>query len=917
MILLLIFILCGVSCLDIQVTKNENLGNAKFVLIPSGIKYDVKRNEDHLKSFLRYNNVLGIRNFEEELVQKSTFIDSVVKSTNSKYIQYYKGIPVFGGQITTVEKNGELSAISGTFVPDINVDITPSFPIEKANSIAIAAATKLAREEINQDMLNMEVPLFKVSSSGELVIFRTNIQSYIPGSNHLAFKIVVVSQNKDFRYTIMIDAQKGIFLKGFSNIHSLLNRRVDQLQLGDTIWVEGDPPSNLTYVNTYLNAMNWTYQLFNNSWKRDGFDNRGSQFIAVNGAVQLNAYWDEQKNATFYDQGLATIDVVSHEFGHAYTSYTDNLIYVEQSGALNEAYSDIIGSTVSLLFNPDYPQPDILRTNLECTSATKQINITSPLSMSLIVQTYFQMDWPVGNNFELVFPVDINGSRYLCNPLNTSLSGKVALIAYYGTCGNVGFRNAVAAGAIGVIFFNENGPPSGPYINTTVFYGAITNEDAQYLINLNQTVNFTATLGTQNSTRWLIGLGTTLGAIRDMWNPNCFADPSFVTSLQYYCGLSDNGGVHSNSGIPNKAYASLVDGTTFNGILVQGIGFTKAFMIYSRAMIVYMNPYTDFLEHADALYASCVDLIGIELNDLVTGMPSGINITEADCFAVNQTCLATGLRNFPNQCNFSQFFNPFPEKNYCSVSSVNGEQNAIFSENFDVEPSGWTAHAFPVNSTSWIPRNWTWIFQNGTDEDAFSGYFAPNPITFDCENSQSGLLNLDSPEITIPSSSTIYIQFTHLMDVEPLYDGGIILLSINGGDFIYLSNKDAVINGYPSPPLSNSTNPLAGVITYSGGLSRPSLIPTWGTSIFTFNAEKNDVIKVRFSFGTDECGGTNGGWSIADFQVYSCSNASSKLSTGQIVGIVIGVIIFVAIVVLIVVVIIKRNKSAEKQRLLP
>ncbi len=38
-----------------------------------------------------------------------------------------------------------------------------------------------------------------------------------------------------------------------------------------------------------------------------------------------------------------------HEWGHAYTEYTDGLIYAWQPGALNEAASDIFGETVDLL----------------------------------------------------------------------------------------------------------------------------------------------------------------------------------------------------------------------------------------------------------------------------------------------------------------------------------------------------------------------------------------------------------------------------------------------------------------------------------------------------------------------------------------------------------------------------------------
>ena len=68
-----------------------------------------------------------------------------------------------------------------------------------------------------------------------------------------------------------------------------------------------------------------------------------------------------------------------------------------------------------------------------------------------------------------------------------------------------------------------------------------------------------------------------------MWNPPCNGDPGKVTDGQLYCGEGDAGGVHSNSGIPNHAYALLVDGGTYNGQTITGIGFTKAAHIFWRA----------------------------------------------------------------------------------------------------------------------------------------------------------------------------------------------------------------------------------------------------------------------------------------------------------------------------------------------
>ena len=45
---------------------------------------------------------------------------------------------------------------------------------------------------------------------------------------------------------------------------------------------------------------------------------------------------------------------------------------------------------------------------------------------------------------------------------------------------------------------------------------------------------------------------------------------------RYYCGTGDNGGVHTNSGVANKAFALMVDGGSFNGYTVDAIGLDQA-----------------------------------------------------------------------------------------------------------------------------------------------------------------------------------------------------------------------------------------------------------------------------------------------------------------------------------------------------
>jgi len=366
----------------------------------------------------------------------------------------------------------------------------------------------------------------------------------------------------------------------------------------------------------------------------------------------------------------------------------------------------------------------------------------------------------------------------------------------------------------------------------------------------------------------------------------------------------------------------VTDGATFNGVTINGLGFNKAFMIYSRAMIVYMNPYSDFAQHADSLAQSCQDLINVTIPDIMTGLPS-VTISAADCAEVANVIQATALKSYPAQCNFSNFFIPFDEDSYCNVASINGDQQMIYDQEFLVDPEDWKVYADPVNGSEWNSRNFTWVetmpFHNS------SGFFGPDPFDVNCETSnQAGLIHLESPAIKIPTAGTVFIEFSHFMDTEITWDGGIVEISINGAhNFTYLSNSDAVVNGYPSSPLLPSPNPLAGMITYSGGYSRPYLIPTWGRTIFSYKVAANDEIRFRFTFGTDYCGGTGSGWYIDTFKVYTCSAKSSDtsdkgLTTAQIAGISVGVIAFVAIVVIVSIIVVKKRANAsERKPLLP
>ncbi len=131
-----------------------------------------------------------------------------------------------------------------------------------------------------------------------------------------------------------------------------------------------------------------------------------------------------------------------------------------------------------------------------------------------------------------------------------------------------------------------------------------------------ETVDLSNAGGTDTpAVRWLMGEDVPgIGAIRNMSDPTTFGDPGKTSDPEFFCATScfdyDNGGVHINSGVPNHAFALMVDGGTYNSITVTGIGLTKAGKIQYRALTQYLTANATFTDAYSALTQSCTDLIG-------------------------------------------------------------------------------------------------------------------------------------------------------------------------------------------------------------------------------------------------------------------------------------------------------------------
>ena len=73
---------------------------------------------------------------------------------------------------------------------------------------------------------------------------------------------------------------------------------------------------------------------------------------------------------------------------------------------------------------------------------------------------------------------------------------------------------------------------------------------------------------------------------------------------------TDSGGVHTNSGINNKAAYLMVDGGSFNGKTVTAIGADKTLAIYYEVQTNLLTSGADYADLYNALYQGCLNLVG-------------------------------------------------------------------------------------------------------------------------------------------------------------------------------------------------------------------------------------------------------------------------------------------------------------------
>jgi len=355
--------------------------------------------------------------------------------------------------------------------------------------------------------------------------------------------------------------------------------------------------------------------------------------------------------------------------------------------------------------------------------------------------------------------------------------------------------------------------------------------------------------------RWQIGEDIPIdGLTRNMTNPPSLGDPDRTGSPLYYGEIGDNGGVHSNSGVNNKAASLIADGGSFNGYTISGLGLAKTGQIYYRVNTTLLTSGSDYQDLGDALKLACSSLIG------------SFGFTATDCVEVGKVVLATEMDTPPaNALSLD-----------ARVCAAGQTVNTSFFDDLENPASGsWTSAAisgavnewhYPVPVTpSPIPDFTNGIYATSGDQNLW-GYNYDDLADYGIAMTS---------DVVVPPGAFLHFRHAYEFEYNPIsdeaFDGGVVEYSTNSGASWNDAGSLFEVNGYNTTILAASDNPLAGRPAFSS-LSRGYLASRANLSTLA-----GQSVRFRFRIGTDSFSPFSPislGWFIDDVRIYTCGGTA-------------------------------------------
>ncbi len=345
---------------------------------------------------------------EGELRVRQRREDSLLEGrVHERADQFHRGVRVFGADVARQLDNGLLVSLFGTQYSDVDVDPAPEITAERARAIVEQrSGTALGEARHPELVILPQEGAFRLTwrlraasgsdirqyfidaRTGSIVLEYSDRRTQTPQSSVGSArgvlgdtkKISVTPNSAGFVTSDMLrpPAVRTYDMRGdWRRVIAYLNGTVtlstnDLAADSDNDWVDGAVGDAHVYAG-------WTYDYYFKRFNRAGLDNANIAITSLVHPVRrievfdladiipdffINAFYAGD-GVMVYGVGLpagttfggqvwdflsGSLDVVAHELTHGVTEFTSNLIYLNESGALNEAFSDMMATGAEFFF---------------------------------------------------------------------------------------------------------------------------------------------------------------------------------------------------------------------------------------------------------------------------------------------------------------------------------------------------------------------------------------------------------------------------------------------------------------------------------------------------------------------------------------------------------------------------------------
>ncbi len=331
--------------------------------------------------------------------------------THYRYRQYRRGIPIEAATLLLHEKDRQLASLNGKWVKGKDRAATDAaFGPEQAIAYALQA---LPAETYLWEQPRMEALLKRIEDDPdataypqpELVLVDPSFEQRADNLQ-LAYRLEISAAEPHFQKMAYINARTGELLHTIEQLHQhntpgnaqtlysgeqeiiADSMESDRYRLRETARGLGIETYNMRENTNYDTATDFidednhwnaadgiqngaatdahwgaemTFDYFLERHNYEGLDGEGMALINyINydrnyGNAFWNGRWATYGNGdgNTFNSSLATVDIVAHEFVHGITDKTADLIYQDESGAINESFSDIFGAVVEFYATPE------------------------------------------------------------------------------------------------------------------------------------------------------------------------------------------------------------------------------------------------------------------------------------------------------------------------------------------------------------------------------------------------------------------------------------------------------------------------------------------------------------------------------------------------------------------------------------